>query len=145
MNLNLLNVTNILRVISYHFIYSVISRFAGWQPAGFIKLNSVVEFFENFSNFLRLFLQNTFHRMFETFGYYFHQKRSYFKVDALKNFEKFTGKYQCQSLFFKKETLAQWYCFCSIHSRQNASRKKVYCGSKGYLQRSFGGKNISKG
>ena len=48
MNLNLLNVTNILRVISYNFIYSVISRFAGWQPAGFIKLNSLVEFFQFF-------------------------------------------------------------------------------------------------
>ena len=38
------------------------------------------------------------------------------KKDALKNLAKFTGKHLCQSLFFKKETLAQvFFCeFCEI-------------------------------
>ena len=38
------------------------------------------------------------------------------KTSVLKNFTKFTGKHLCQSLFFKKETLAQVLpCeFCEI-------------------------------
>ena len=38
------------------------------------------------------------------------------KKDALKNLAKFTGKHLCQSLFLKKETLAQvFFCeFCEI-------------------------------
>ena len=35
-----------------------------------------------------------------------HQRCS-MKKDVLRNFAKFTGKHLCQSLFFKKETLAQ--------------------------------------
>ena len=35
---------------------------------------------------------------------------------VLRNFAKFTGKHLCQSLFFKKETLAQVFSckFCEI-------------------------------
>ena len=38
------------------------------------------------------------------------------KTNVLKNLTKFTGKHLCQSLFFKKETLAQVFpCeFCEI-------------------------------
>ena len=38
------------------------------------------------------------------------------KTNVLKNLTKFTGKHFCQSLFFKKETLAQVFpCeFCEI-------------------------------
>ena len=40
----------------------------------------------------------------------------FYKKGALKNFTKFTGKYLCQSLFIKKETLAQVFSceFCEI-------------------------------
>ena len=40
----------------------------------------------------------------------------YCKKGVLKNFAKFTGKHLCQSLFFKKETLAQMFSceFCKI-------------------------------
>ena len=54
-------------------------------------------------------------------------QRCSFKKGVLRNFAKFTGKYQCQSLFFKRESLAQVFfsefakflrtppgdCFCS--------------------------------
>ena len=38
------------------------------------------------------------------------------KKGVLRNFAKFTGKHLCQSLFFKKETLAQVFSctFCEI-------------------------------
>ena len=44
-----------------------------------------------------------------------HQRCS-MKKDVLRNFAKFTGKHLCQSLFFKKETLAQVFSceFCEI-------------------------------
>ena len=35
------------------------------------------------------------------------QQRCSMKKDVLRNFAKFTGKHLCQSLFIKKETLAQ--------------------------------------
>ena len=41
----------------------------------------------------------------------------FYKKGVLKNFAKFTGKHQCQSLFFnKKETLAQVFSceYCEI-------------------------------
>ena len=43
-------------------------------------------------------------------------QRCFVKKGALKNFTKFTGKYLCQSLFIKKETLAQVLSceFCEI-------------------------------
>ena len=34
-------------------------------------------------------------------------QRCSLKKDVLRNFAKFTGKHLCQSVFFKKETLAQ--------------------------------------
>ena len=39
------------------------------------------------------------------------------KKGALKHFTKFTGKHLCQSLFIKKETLAQVFSceFCEIY------------------------------
>ena len=40
----------------------------------------------------------------------------FFKKGVLRNFAKFTGKHLCQSLFIKKETLAQVFSceFCEI-------------------------------
>ena len=44
-----------------------------------------------------------------------HQRCS-MKKGVLRNFRKFTGKHLCQSVFIKKETLAQVFCceFCEI-------------------------------
>ena len=42
----------------------------------------------------------------------------------LRNFAKFTGKHLCQSLFFKKETLAQMFScqFCEISKNTFSNR-----------------------
>ena len=41
------------------------------------------------------------------------------RKEVLKNFAKFTGKHLCQSLFFKKETLALVFSckFCEISKK----------------------------
>ena len=62
------------------------------------------------------------------------------RKDVLRNFPKFTGKYICQSLFFKKETVAQVFSceFCEISKNaflQNTSWRLL-------LQRAWHNNNI---
>ena len=55
-----------------------------------------------------------------------HQRCS-MKKGVLRNFRKFTGKHLCQSVFIKKETLAQVFCceFCEI-SRNTFFREHLW-------------------
>ena len=58
----------------------------------------------------------------------------FYKKCVLRNFTKFTGKHLCQSLFFRKETLAQVlsYEFCKISnntfSYRTAPVVSIYIG-----------------
>ena len=56
------------------------------------------------------------------------------KKGALRNFTKFTGKHLCQSLFFKKETLAPVLSceFCEISKNTFFYRKPLVAASECY-------------
>ena len=68
----------------------------------------------------------------------------FYKKGVLKNFTIFTGKHLCQSLFFKKETLAHVFSceFCEIFKNSflyrtplvTASKRTYFHASVQYLQ-----------
>ena len=69
----------------------------------------ILQMFKNFT-FLVRFLRQHQSRIRSSHG------RCSVRESVLRNFAKFTGKHQCQTLFFNKETLAQVFSceFCKI-------------------------------